>query len=75
MARKFSSRRLREARISAGVNPAQLAIAIDRSVFTINQYERGHVNPPALILGRIADRLGCNVDDFYVREAVATSAS
>jgi len=74
MARKFSGRQLRDARLAAGLKIEHLALRIDRSVFTISQYERGHVQPPAGILGAIADALGCTVDDLYAREAVASVA-
>jgi transcriptional regulator with XRE-family HTH domain len=65
VARTFSKERLRSARLAAGLKPEQLALRIDRSVFTIHQYERGDSAPPARLLGLLADHLDCTVDDFY----------
>jgi transcriptional regulator with XRE-family HTH domain len=75
MPRTYSSRRLRQARLAAGLKPERLALLIDRSVWSIHQYERGTVTPPAPVLGQLADQLGCSVDDFFVREAVTPGAA
>ncbi|HJQ44997.1 MAG TPA: helix-turn-helix transcriptional regulator [Amycolatopsis sp.] len=65
MSRQFSAQRLRHARTAAGFTPETLAIHIGRSVFTVHGYERGKASPSALVLGRIADVLGCAVDDLF----------
>ncbi|MEU8608771.1 helix-turn-helix transcriptional regulator [Actinoplanes sp. NPDC048791] len=75
MARTFSSQRLRDARLARGLKPEALALRIDRSVWSIHQYERGTVTPPAPILGVLADQLDCTVDDFFALEAVTTDAA
>jgi DNA-binding XRE family transcriptional regulator len=75
MARTLSSQRLRDARLAAGYKPEQLALRIDRSVWSIHQYERGTVTPPAPVLGALADALNCTVDDFYATQAVSVDAA
>jgi transcriptional regulator with XRE-family HTH domain len=75
VARIFSSQRLRELRLAAGFKPEQLAMRVDRSVWAVHQYERGLTQPSASVLGRLADVLGCNVDDLFVRQAVRTDAA
>lgn len=75
VARKFSGQRLREHRLAAGLKPEQLALLIDRSVWTYFEYERGKTMPAVSTLGAIADQLGCSVDDLYVREAAVPDAA
>lgn len=75
MTRTFSGQRLREHRIAAGLKPEALAPRINRSVFTIHQYERGVALPSVPVLGALADVLNVSVDDFFVREAVATGVA
>ncbi|MGX6607479.1 helix-turn-helix domain-containing protein [Micromonosporaceae bacterium Da 78-11] len=78
MARIFSGRRLRERRLAAGLKAEQLALGINRSVWTVHQYERGSACPSAPILGAIADELSCSIDDLYgdpVREVIAAEAT
>lgn len=75
MARSFSGQLIRTRRIAAGLKPEQLALRIDRSVWSVLQYERGVVLPPAPVLGSLADQLGCSVDDFFALEAVSVDAA
>ncbi|MEV3988250.1 helix-turn-helix transcriptional regulator [Streptomyces sp. NPDC049837] len=70
MARYFSGRRLRESRKAAGISIERLAISIDRSAYSIQEYERGRVTPPTTVLAAIADALGRQVDDLLVEEEV-----
>jgi transcriptional regulator with XRE-family HTH domain len=65
MARKFSGRLLREHRLDAGLKPEHVAITVDRSTYSVREYELGRVTPPADMLGLLADAFGCRVDDFY----------
>lgn len=74
MARTFSGRRLRETRLAAGLKPEQLALRIDRSVYSIHQYERGVMVPSAEVLGRLADTLGVAIDDLYEHPAAVADA-
>ena len=54
MARHFSGRRLRESRKAAGISIELLAIAIERSGYSIHEYERGRVTPPITVIAAIA---------------------
>jgi DNA-binding XRE family transcriptional regulator len=75
MFRTFSGAHLRAARLNAGLKPEQLALRVDRSVWSIHVYERGAAAPSAAVLGALADSLGCRIDDLYAREAVANDAA
>lgn len=75
MARQFSGARLRAARLTAGLKAEQLAVGIDRSVYSVHQYERGVAAPSAPVLGALADVLGCRIDDLYAAEAVTSDAA
>lgn len=75
MARSFSGEKLRAHRVAAGFKPEALAPRINRSVFTVHQYERGVALPSVPVLGALADVLGVSVDDFFVREAVASDVA
>lgn len=73
--RQFSGSLLRQARRAAGLKPEQLALRIDRSVYSIHQYERGVAAPSTPVLGRLADVLDVKIDDLYNQsEAVADAA-
>jgi transcriptional regulator with XRE-family HTH domain len=69
VARHFSGQRLREERTAAGISTEQLALAINRSAYSVQEYERGRVRPPVNVLSRIASVLGCTVDDLLDDEA------
>jgi transcriptional regulator with XRE-family HTH domain len=73
MARTFSPQRLRDARRAANLRPEQLALAVERSVFSIHGYEAGRAQPPVTVLARIAEALNCPVDDFLVDASQAVS--
>lgn len=75
MARSFSGQLVRTRRLAAGYKPEQLALRIGRSVWSVLQYERGAVLPPAPVLGTLADQLSCTVDDFFTRESGAADAA
>ncbi|MFM9790145.1 helix-turn-helix transcriptional regulator [Streptomyces turgidiscabies] len=68
MARHFSGQLLRETRKAAGISIARLAIGVDRSVYTIQEYERGRATPSVPTLVAMADALGRPVDDLLVEE-------
>ena len=65
MSRVFSGRRLRERRDAAGLSREQLAHQVDRSVFSVVDYERGRAVPSVGVLGAIADALDVPTDDFF----------
>lgn len=68
MARTFSGPRLRDARIAAGLSPEQLAIAVGRSVHSIQSYQIGRVSPPLHVLSLLAQALDVDVTDLFERE-------
>lgn len=65
MSRHFSGRRLRETRKSRGLPVEHVALAVERTAYTINEYEADRAVPPAQVLGRLADVLGCTIDHFF----------
>lgn len=73
MPRSFSGQRLRHARLRAGLKPERLAMLVDRSVYTIHEYEWGRSLPSVPALAALSDVLGCPIDDFFeaVNDAVA----
>lgn len=75
MARMFSGQRLREVRLAAGQSPERLALNIERSVYSVHEYERGRARPSANVLGALADALACPVDALFADEAVLADAA
>ena len=67
---RFDGTNLREARTAAGLRPEQVALAIGRSVYSVHEYERGRVSPPANVLVDLAELYGCTVDHLLGREVV-----
>jgi ribosome-binding protein aMBF1 (putative translation factor) len=65
MARYFAPQRLRDARIAAGLSPERLALAVERSVFVVHDYERGRALPSVTVLGRLAHVLAVPIDDLF----------
>lgn len=60
--------RIRELRQQRGITQAQLAAGLDlKSSSTITMWERGDRRPPSVILPRLADMLGCTIDELYGR--------
>lgn len=75
MARTFSGRRLRKARLAAGLKREHLAVAIGRSAPTISMYEHGTGYPTVPVLAALADTLDVAVDDLFdCSEAVSDAA-
>ncbi|QDN81817.1 helix-turn-helix transcriptional regulator [Streptomyces sp. S1A1-7] len=69
MARNFSGQRLRAVRKAAGISVERLALDIDRSAYSIFEYERGRVTPPINVIAAIADALGRPIEDLLTEEA------
>ena len=65
-------RRLKEARLIAGISQKKLGIAVDTKKFSasarINQYEQGKYIPNFLTLKRIAKVLSVPVAQFYAED-------
>lgn len=59
---RFDGHNLREARIAAGFRAEHVALALGKSVYTIHEYERGRVSPPADVLADLSRLLGVTVD-------------
>ncbi|MFE9003243.1 helix-turn-helix transcriptional regulator [Streptomyces sp. NPDC007875] len=67
-ARRFSGHRLREARLAAELSPERLALQVERSVYSIHEYERGRVIPPIHVITRLAASVGCSLEDLLTEE-------
>lgn len=74
MARTFSGRQLRETRRAAGIRTEALALAVERSAYTINEYEGGRVIPSLPVALKLADALGCDLDALLASEEPARVA-
>lgn len=61
----FSRQRLRQAREAAGLSQERLARRIDRSTFTVIDYERGRARPSLEVLPALALALGVAVDALF----------
>lgn len=59
--------RIRELRQQRGITQAQLAALVGVQQNTASQWETGDRRPPSIILPRLADALGCTIDELYVR--------
>jgi hypothetical protein len=69
MPRIFSGAHARQKRLDAGLRAEFVALMVDRSWYSIREYETGRVTPSTPILCALADLYGCAVDDF-LEEAV-----
>lgn len=68
--------RIRELRQQRGITQAQLAAGLDlKSASTVTMRERGDRRPPSVILPRLADALGCTIDELYGRGGEETRDS
>lgn len=56
--------KLRAARLAAGMTQQQLADVLGCRVKDVSRWENGHVEPGALTLKRMAQALGCSMDDL-----------
>ena len=63
--RKFSGRRLADHRLRKNLRPEHLAVHIGRCSMTVRQYEHGKIQPPADVVGSLADALDITVDDLF----------
>jgi transcriptional regulator with XRE-family HTH domain len=61
----YDHRRLKAARIAAGLTLEQASAAAFCSVGTIEVYERGSVPPTVRTLGLLAQAYGVDVDELY----------
>lgn len=61
--------RIKEARLTAGITQEELAarMKVDRS--TVTKWENGQSNPKVPVLLKLADILGCTVDELLRPQA------
>lgn len=57
-------KKLREARLAAGMTQQQLADALGCKVKDVSRWENGHVEPGVLTVKKMAQALGCSMDDL-----------
>jgi len=69
MPQHFDGNELRRRRHAAGIDQTRFAADIGKSAATIANYENGHYHPPVAVLTRIAQALGCRVEDLFREEA------
>lgn len=70
---RFNGHNLREARTAAGLRPEQVALAIGKSVYTIHEYERGRVMPPADAIAALSRLLDVSADRLLGLEALGAA--
>ena len=56
--------KLKEARLAAGMTQQDLANVLGCKVKDVSRWENGHVEPKALTLKKMAQALGCSMDDL-----------
>lgn len=56
--------KLKAARLAAGMTQQNLADALGCKVKDVSRWENGHVEPRALTLKKMAQVLGCSMDDL-----------
>lgn len=64
--------RLKERRTATGLTQAALAERIEVSRKTINTVENGRFVPSTLLALRLAEALGCRVEDLFALEPAAS---
>ena len=63
--------RIRELRQRSGITQAQLAASLGlKSSSTITMWEIGDRSPSSSILSRLADALGCTIDELYEQDSL-----
>ncbi|MGH3547603.1 MAG: helix-turn-helix domain-containing protein [Pseudonocardiaceae bacterium] len=65
MSRQFSGSALRRARQTAGLSAERLAYRIERSAYSIHQYERGVSLPSVPALAALSAVLDVSIDSLF----------
>ena len=65
----FSGSKLRGVRTGVGMSTTTLAYRLGITEQTVKGYEAGRMVPTVPRLGRLADVLGCTVDDLFDKDA------
>jgi transcriptional regulator with XRE-family HTH domain len=73
MARTFSGRLLRQQRTARGLRREQVALAVDRSVYSVAGYETNRIDPPARVVAALAELLDLAESDLF--EPTATPSN
>ena len=60
--------RIRKLRAKRGISTAQLATTMNVTVKAVGKWERGEGYPRAEQLPKLAETLGCKIDELYERE-------
>ena len=61
--------RIRDLRLKRGLTQAQLSRNLGlKSQSTVAMWENGHRKPPSTILPRLAEELGCTIDELFARD-------
>ena len=67
--------KIREYREKRGLTGAQLAQRVGVDDTTVCAWESGRINPRAEKLPRLADALGCTIDELFGRQAAEDKVS
>ena len=59
--------RIKELREAKGMNKTELARAMDVDLAAVHRWETGTAMPLAAKLPKLADLLGCSIDELYGR--------
>lgn len=70
---RFDGHNIREARLESGLRPEQVALAIGKSVYTVLEYERGRVMPPADAIAALSRFLGVSADRLLGLEVTSAA--
>lgn len=60
---------IRTRRDEIGMTRIRLALAVGVAERTLARYENGEGQPPLDVAARLAEQLGCTVDDLVARES------
>ncbi len=67
----ISGPQLKALRLRAGLSTERVALAIGRSAYSIQEYERGRVHPPVHVLLSLAEVFGCSLNDLVTDAELA----
>lgn len=71
----FASEMVKRLRKAAGFSAATFGRTIEVSARSVRRYEAGELEPPISVAGRMARALKVPLDDLYVHDPEADSAS
>lgn len=62
--------RIKELRLQRNITQAEFAALLGSKQNTISQWESGTRHPSSSVLPRLADALGCTIDELYERDCL-----